>query len=630
MLSLMRKNAGTWLIKILLGAIVIVFVFWGVGSYSSRRANRVALVNGEPISVKAYHKTYNQLIEQLKRRFGSSLTDEMIKNLQVKRQAINRLIDRKLLLDEARRLNIKVSEAELAETIKNLPVFQTGGHFDRRRYQLVLQRFRMSPEDFEVAQREDMVVSRLQDFVTGMVKVSDPEARWWFDWQNTKVRINYVLFDPRHYTDLKISDKEIQSFYDQHKEQYKTDPLRKVRYIRFDPAHFASSVKIDAQAIRDYYDAHPKEFEKPKTVEARHILFKVAPDASPGTVKAARDKALRVLKMIRDGKDFAAMAKKYSEGPSKSRGGYLGSFTRQSMVKPFADKAFAMKPGEVSEPVRTQFGWHLIKVEKVVPASKLSFDDAKDRIRKKLVAERAKTLAYDAADDTFEAADENEDLAKIAVGRQLEARTTDFFSAKGPIKGIKDWRKFVAAAFKMEPMEISDVQDFGDGYYLLQVIDKRPGKVPDLKDVRPRVRADVLKTKQDQRARKAAADFLAALKKGRSMSAESARVGLKVVTSDAFGRNGVIPGIGYETAIASAAFKLSSKKPYADRVLKGRKGYYVIALKARLAPDPKGFAKASEGIRTRLAAQKKSKVFRTLLSELKAKSEISIEKEYLE
>lgn len=630
MLSLMRKNASTWLIKILLGAISIVFIFWGVGSYSSRRASRVALVNGDPISVNDYHKTYDQLIEQLKQRFGSNLTDEMIKKLQVKRQALSRLIDRKLLLDEASRLNIKVSEAELADTIKKLPVFQTNGNFDQRRYRLVLERFHMTPEEFETAQRKDMIVSRLQDFVTSMVKVSDSETRWWYNWQNTKVRIGYVHFDPQQYTDLKISEKEIQSFYDRHKEEYKTDPLRKVRYIHFDPAHYASSVKIDTQAVRDYYAAHPKEFEKPKTIEARHILFKVAPDASPEAVKAAKNKALRVLKMIRNGKDFAAMAKKYSEGPTKSRGGYLGTFARQAMVKPFADKAFAMKPGEVSEPVRTQFGWHLIKVEKVTPASKLSFDQAKDGIRKKLIAESAKTMAYDAADDAFDSADENEDLTKVAANRKLKAQITDFFSAQGPVKEIKDWRKFVAVAFKMEPMEISDVQDFGDGYYLLQVIKKRPGKVPELKDVRQRVRSDVLKNKQDQQARKAAEAFLTALKKGQTLTAESKRLGLKVVTSPAFGRNGFIPGIGYEPAIASAAFKLSKQKPYADTILKGKKGYYAIAFQERLVPDPSGFDKAADGIRTRLVAQKKNKVFGALLSELKAKSEISIEKGYLE
>jgi peptidyl-prolyl cis-trans isomerase D len=630
MLSLMRKNAGTWMIKILLGAIVIVFVFWGVGSYTSRRAGRVALVNGEPISVEEFRRTYDNLLDQTRRRFGNALNDEMIKNLKLKHQALNQLIDQRLLLDEAARLKIRVDDQELADAIKNLPVFQVNGAFNDRRYQSVLGQLRMSPEDFELYQRQAMIVAKLRDFVTGMVKVSGQEARWWYDWRNAKVSVEYVVFDPASYKDITPSEAQIKAFYDQHKDQYKTPPRRKIRYIFFDPAKAASSVKVSEDELRDYYETHPKEFETPKSVEARHILIKVAPEASEEAVQDARKKIEGILKQIREGKDFAEMAKKYSEGPTAQKGGYLGSFTRDSMVKPFADKAFTMKAGEVSEPVRTQFGWHLIKVEKVKEASKKTLEQATPEILKKLRAERAKAEAYDLAEEVFESSGEQDDLTKVAEQRQMKAVTTGFFSAQEPIKGIKSSRKVAEEAFKLPPMEISDVLETDEGYYLIQVVEKQPGKIPALDEIREKVKADLVRDLQAKAAEKDAQAFLAAVRKGKTMAEESTRLKLKVATSEPFARGGAIPGIGYEPQLAAAAFKLSPKEPFPEKAFKGRSGFYVIRLDKRIAPDGKNFAEQEPTIRAQLVQEKKNKVFRGLLAQLREKAEINIEESVLD
>ncbi len=625
MLSLMRKNAGTWMIKILLGAIVIVFVFWGVGSYTSRRAGRVALVNGEPIPMDEFRRTYDNLLDQMRRQFGNALNDEMIKNLKLRERALNELIDQRLLLDEAARLKIRVDDQELADAIKNLPIFQVNGRFNDRRYRNVLGHLRMSPEQFEAYQRQAMVVAKLRDFVTGMVKVSDQEARWWYDWRNAKVKVRYVVFEPASYKDINPSEEQIKAFYEKNKEKYKTNPQRRIRYIFFDPAKMAHEVNVSEDEIRDYYETHPKEFEKPKTVEARHILIRVAPNAPEEVVQQAKKKIEGILKQIREGRDFAEMAKKYSEGPTAEKGGYLGSFTRESMVKPFADKAFSMKAGEVSDPVRTQFGWHLIKVEKVTEASKESLEKATPKILKKLRAQRAKSRAYDEAENVFESSGEQDDLDKVAEQYQMKAVTTGFFSAKGPIKGIKSWRKVAEEAFKLPLMEISDVLETDEGYYLIQVVEKRPGKIPALDEIHERVKADLVRDLQDKAAKKDAKAFLAALRKGKSMAEESARLKLKMATSQPFGRGGAIAGIGYDPQLAAAAFKLSKTEPLPEKVLKGGRGYYVIRLDQRIPADGRDFVQQEEAIRTQLVQQKKSKVFRSLLDQLREKAEISIE-----
>lgn len=630
MLRLMRKQAGSWLIKILLGAIVIVFVFWGVGSFRAQRGGRVALVNGDQITLDEYREAYNNLIEQLRRRLGNNFDDAMIKQLQVKRQALNQLIDNKLLVQEAKKLKFRVSKKELADAISHIAAFQSGGTFDSRLYRGVLDRLRMTPEAFEEAQKNEMLIDKLKTLITISAKISDQEALDWYDWINASVNIDFVLFDPDHYKDIHPSEEEIKTFFENHKENYKTDAMVKVRYLKFDSKAYLPKVELSDEEVRDYYDENLESFETPKTVEARHILIKVDQNADPETVKKARERALKIMKLAREGKNFAELAKKYSEGPTRDKGGYLGTFKKEDMVKPFADVAFSLKAGEISEPVRTRFGWHIIKVEKVNKASTTSFDDAKKSIQKKLSEDMAKSLAYDDAETVADNVFQSEDLINAAKERKMKILTTDFFSRNGPIKGIKNPSEFASAAFSLEGEEISNIQEYEDGYYILQVADRIQPKIPALDKVKKKVKLDLIKEKQDEKARADSETLLAALKSGKTIQTESKKYNLKPETTGFFKRNGSIPKIGFEREIADVAFQLTDKKPFPEHVIKGSKGYYVFQFKGRKISDPENFSKEKEGIKDRLLAQKKSSMFDALLAQIKSKSDITIKEGFLE
>ena len=629
MLRLMREKTGSWLIKILLGAIVIVFVFWGVGSFRAQRIGRVALVNGDQITMDEYRDAYNNLIEQYRQRFGNNLNEETIKMLQVRKQALNQLIDNRLLVQEAQRLKFRVSDKELPSAIMAIGAFQNAGVFDSRLYKNALSRIRMTPEEFEVAQREAMLIERLRTLITGSVKVSDQEAREWFNWTNTSVEIDFVLFAPHSYKDIDPSSEEIKAFFENNKENYKTEAMVKVRYLHFDPDTYRSEIKITDEEVQDYFDENPEEFKTPKTVEARHILIKADQNADSDIVERTRKRALDILKMAKEGKDFAELAKQYSEGPSRDRGGYLGEFRRETMVKSFADKVFSMQAGEISDLVRTRFGWHIIKVEKVNEASTLSLDEAENKIHKKLTDERVKNLAYDAAEEVSEVSFEGDDLLKAAKERNLNIVTTDFFTKKGPEKGVYNRAKFASAAFNLALMEISDIQDFEDGYYILQVIDKIPEKISELENVKEKVLVDLVEERQDAKASEDANVFLSALKSGKSMDTESNNFNLTPKTTGLFKRNESIPQIGFEGKISEAAFKLTNEKKLPEKVIKGGKGYYVIQFKDRKPPDLEGFNKEKTAIKQRLLQQKKSKVFDALLSQIRSKSDISIKEGFL-
>jgi len=630
MLRLMRKQAGSWLIKILLGAIVIVFVFWGVGSFREQRGGRVALVNGDQITQDEYRETYNNLIEQLRRRFGNNLDENMLKQLQVKRQALNQLIDNKLWVQESKRLKFRVSEKELADAISNITAFQRAGIFDSSLYRNVLDRLRMTPEAFETAQKNEMLIVKLRTLITSSAKISDQEALEWYNWVNASVNIDYVLFDPNRYKDIHPSDEEIKTFFENHKEKYKTAAMVKVRYLNFNPDAFRSKVALSDEEVREYYDENLETFNIPKTVEARHILLIVNQDADPETVKKTKDRALHILELAKEGKDFAKLAKQYSEGPTRDKGGYLGTFKKEAMVKPFADMAFSLKAGEISEPVRTRFGWHLIKVEKVNETSITSFDDAKKNIRKKLTDDLAKSLAYDEAETVSDDAFEGEDLINAARERNMKILTTDFFSSKGPIKGINNSSKFASVAFNLTDMEISNAQEFENGYYILQQVDKIQPEIPAFDKVKEKVKLELIKEKQDEKAKVNSELLLSALKSGKTMHTESKNFNLTPKTTGFFKRNGSIPEIGFEREIAEVAFQLTDKKQLPENVLKGTKGYYVIQFKDRKISEPENFNKEKGDIKKRLLEQKKSSIFGALLAQIKSRSDITIKEGFLD
>ncbi|MGD2269188.1 MAG: SurA N-terminal domain-containing protein [Desulfobacterales bacterium] len=629
MLSLMRKHAGSWIIKFLLGAVIIAFIPFGYGLYQQKGEGKVASVDGEPIVYGEYRQIYNNLLDQMRQNFGNSLTDDMINSLGLKDRALNQLIEHKLMLAEADRLGFRVSDQEVADAIRKIEVFQSGGVFDSRRYEYILSRNRISKEDFETQQKESMLVNKLRSFVADNLKVSDVEALEWYKWSNLSVNVEFVLFNPAKYTGIEPSDQEIETFYDENKPSYKKQAQVKARYVFFAPQTYENRVTVSEDEVQQYYETHKEEFHTPKTVEARHILLRVEKDAEPQDVAKARTKALDIFKMAEENKDFAELAKKYSEGPSKAQGGYLGAFKHEDMVEPFSNKAFSMKAGQISEPVRTQFGWHIIKVEKINEAATTSFKEAKKQIQEKITLEKAKTIAYDEAEAVYDESFEGDDLIISASQRDLQVQTTEFFSRQSPIKGIKNRSKFAAAAFSLDLMEISEIQDLNDGFCILQVIEKTPERIAELDEVKAKVKTDLIKKKQEEKALQDANTLISALKNGGSLTSEAGQFGLKPEDTGFFTRSGTIPKIGYDGAVTEAAFKLSKERNLPEKPVKGQKGYYVIQFKDSKEASKEGFDKERLAIKQNLLQQKKFKTLSAWLADLRSNSKIKIQRELL-
>jgi len=629
MLDLMRKKAGTWMIKFILGVIIIVFTFWGVGSWTAQKINRVATVDGDPISVETYRAAYTQLMDQLRRQFGNNLSEDLLKMLNVDQQVMNQVIEQKLLIGEARRLNYDVSREELVAAIAAYPGFQVDGVFNQRRYETLLANNRMTPESFEAMQERNMLIEKVRGFVTANAKVTDLEAREWYDWRNSEVALDYVLFAPEKFAVNGPDDDQARAFFDENKETYKTAPMVKAEYVFCDPAVQARDIDFSMADILEYYDAHVTEFNTPKQVRARHVLIKTDQTATADEIEKARGQAEKVARLAQGGGDFAQLAEQYSEGPSSANGGDLGFFKQQDMVKPFADQAFAMQAGDVSDPVRTRFGWHVIKVEQIKAAEIQTPDKVSDQIRQRLIDDESKTRAYNLADRIYEASYEDNSLAESAAAEGLSIVTTDFFDRSGPREGVADRAAFAQAAFALDVDEISDVIDAGNGYYLVKVLAKKPAALPDLESVRERVKTDWQRQAREKMARQAAETFLAEVQTnpdawGRSAAQAAAETG----ETGYFKKTAEIPRIGQSGQIADAAFELSKEKPLPKAPLTGDKGVYVIRYKGRKPPADEGFAKEKPTIRASLLGQKKRDLFAALVANLRARSEIVIEDKY--
>jgi peptidyl-prolyl cis-trans isomerase D len=628
MLNTMRENAGSWVIKVLLFFIVLAFIFMGAGSFNAKRASKVASVNGDAITISQYQQTYNRVLENLRAQLGNRLNDEMIKMFNVKQQAIDELINTTLLRQAAVKNGLRVADTELVESITRIPAFQKNGAFNNQRYKQLLGQNRMTPESFETMQKEAILLDRLRSVITRNAKVSDLEIREWYNWENTAIDINYAAFKPEMYKGIEVTDQMIEEYYNNNKNSYITQPQIQARYVKFDPDAYKADAVISDDEIQQYYTEQQDEFKVAETVSARHILFKVTKDADKKTAEDARIKAQDVMEKAKSGEEFAELAKTYSEGPSKDKGGQLGSFKRGSMVKPFSDAAFAMAVGDISEPVRTQFGWHIIKVEAHNSASTMTFEEASMQITEKLADRKAKNIAYDAAVSLYDITFDGEEFEKNTKDSGLELVTTDFFTMnKGP-NGIG--KAFADTAFKLPMMELSDITEIGESYYLIQILNKEPEKIPALDAIKEAVTKNTKQAQQKIAAEEAAKKFLEKVKTAGSMAtAAEGDTLIQIETTGSMNRNASVPGVGNDKKLMAAAFKLTLDNKLPEAVVQGDTGLYVIELQTRKLPLDQGLNIAKNNIHDRMLSQKQTALYSSWVNNLRENSEITISKEFI-
>ena len=623
LLSLMRKQAKSWLIKFLIGIIAVVFIFYFGYSFTSKDAVKVAEVNGDYISGVEYQKAYQNLLQALQREYKNAWNDNLIKVFDLENRAFNSLVNEKLIAQEAKKLGLEVTKKEIQDRILAYPAFQYMGRFDESRYRALLQQNRMKPEEFEAEIARQLLREKVEQFLTTLMPVTDNEVLDQYTYAQEKVKIGYVQFQPDKFKkDVKMDPAGLGSFFEEHKEDYRVPEKIKVVYIVLDPETFKASVTPTDQQISEYYEDNIEKFRQEKEVKARHILFKLSKDASQEEEKKVKEKALSVLKMAREGKDFDTLAKEYSEGPTKDKGGELGWFTKGRMVKPFEDAAFKMKKGEISDLVKTPFGYHIIKVEDIKEAHTKTLDEARPQIVETLTKTAATDMAQEKGLSLIDQMPYDVDLTKYAAEHNVPVKEGDYFSQNETIPGIGGDAKLKQSLFSLEKGEVSDLVESNGKFYIIQVVDKKPSYLPKLEEVRKKVEKDFIFHLAEIAAKSKAEEFLSQLKEGKPWDELAKKYQLTPKSSGFFTRSDTIPDIGYDPQLQEAAFDLGEKKRYPNQVFENEKGVYVIRWERKEGIDEAKYQEEKQDYRQSLTMAKDQILIGDWLENLKKKAVI--------
>ncbi|MES0397934.1 MAG: SurA N-terminal domain-containing protein [Syntrophobacteria bacterium] len=610
MLGTMRKHATSWLIKVACFAIVIVFIFWGGYSYTEKKANRVAVVNGSYIGLREYQSMYSNLVEQMRRQFGRQFSSELVETLNLKGQALDRLINRRLILAEAGMLKFDVSREELQNAIVSYPAFQTNDQFDPLRYQQILRSNRLTPQDFEANQREDLLINKVEQFITRGAKVLESEMLSFFHHTRDRVNLAYVQIDPQDFKNqVNVDEEAVRDYFDKHRENYRLADKRNILYVRFVPRDYLAEVEVTDQEIEEFYQLHQDNYREPKKVHARHILFRISEKAKTAEIQETLDRAKKVLNLARKGDNFAELARKYSEDSTAAKGGDLGYFKSGDMVKPFADSAFSLKKGEISDLVRTRFGIHIIKVEDITEESVQPLAQVKETVRQSLKEERGREIALQRADSFIDLSRALDDLQKAAAEAGLEVKESGLFAAEEPIPQLGRHPEINEIIFALRPREISPAFSIGDDQLVAQLVEIQDSRLEEFAEAQERVQEDWITEQSEVLARKQAQEWLETARQEGNLAEVARRNKLKINKTGLFTTISPAPPFGNQRDMVITAFSLTPEQPVPSEVFEVDGKFIILQLEDSQPASENGFQKEKDSLAKQLLQAKKEQTF---------------------
>ncbi len=609
-------------IKIILGLVVFSFVIFYAGNFAGVDQNdpgrHIAAVGKEKIPIVEYQN----MIDIMRRQYSQGnqeLSPQMIEYFR--QQAINSLIDRRLILIEARKAGITASDSEVQEAILRSPYFQRDGKFigmpDYKR--VVDYAFHMDVDSFEKMVREDVINNKFNGLIGAGILISDKQVEDEYIKNDLTAKIAYVKFEANQREEINVTPEEVRAYYDAHKSEFETGELRKAQYLWISHQSEKNKVQIPESRLKEYYEKNVDRFSRPEQVRARHILLKTDGKDEAAVQQLAQELVMR----LRAGASFEALAREFSEDQgSKENGGDLGLFGKGQMVPQFEEVAFSIQPNQISDPVKSQFGYHIIEVLQKQPAYKMDFALVKDQIYRQLSLPEAMKNAEDQAKKIHDDLTKNKakTMAEIAKVQLVELKTTDFFAKNEDIPGLSP--AFREKAFELKKGEISEpVQVFQD-YAVIQMLDEKPSEIPSFEKIEAKATQKFRQLRAEELAKEKAEVFYSSLGTATALKEPAEKEKLAVKESGDFTRAGTIADLGNAPAVSEAAFAL--KPGEFSKPVKAEGGFIVFQLIEKKEFDPAAFNKEKMRVREQMISKQEGEFFQSYRSMLRKRYEKQI------
>jgi peptidyl-prolyl cis-trans isomerase D len=612
-----RRALQVGLLVVVAAFVASLFVFGTKGFGDGERADAVATVNGEAIPLERYQQAYQSYMNMYSQASRSPLTPEMAERLGLSRQVTEALIEEALVVQKARAEGLEATDEEVNVQVHAIRAFHEDGRFTRRRFEDVLKRAGLRESSFVDSVRRELTVRKVQDVIRNGVKVSDGEVAEAFTQRREEVRAAWALVDIGPLVAAATaSDEELAAYLRDHGGDFRQPERRKIQYVSVSPKDFVRPVS--EAAVEKYYTEHAADFDSPPEVKAAHILVRVPETGGSEGEDAARAKIADVIKRAKAGEDFAKLATAVSEDPgSKTRGGDLGWVKKGDMVPQFEEPLFKLRKGELSEPVRTPFGFHAIKVFDVRQGGRKPLKEVAGPIRDRLAAEAADRAAKAKADELRPPLQVAKDFMAESKKLGLTPVETTIAKTERPagVPGGADPLEEVA--FALAAGGVSTPVQTPAGYVVVKALDRIPAGVPPLAEIRDRVTAAVKRQKSEtvalQRATQLAADaksgdFAAAARKAGAATGETPRFSRAKPAER-------LPGDAQLAALQAPPGGLTAP-------VKTPQGYYVLKTLERVAPNASDLAPERDKLQREVLAQKQNEAWESWVSGARAGASI--------
>jgi peptidyl-prolyl cis-trans isomerase D len=630
MMTWMRRVSPYLLAAVLL-AFVVSLAYFGTTGNPGGDGGRAAVVtvDGDAVSAVTFDRAYRAAVEQMRQMAGERWSEELPRMLRLRDQVAERLIEERLVARGAAREGIVVSDAELVEQITRVGAFQEGGRFSRDRYVRLLAMTQppMSTTEFEADFRAELVRQRLQALVADGAKVTEAEARRAWEIDRSRVRAAYLLLPAGSGDGLEATDAELEAYYQAHPAEF-TQPERRRVLAAVLPAASVPVPAVTDADVEAAYKARQSQFEQPPRTKVSHILVKVPSVGGSGAEDQARARAEAALGRIRGGADFAQVAKEMSEDPATaSRGGDLGLIGAGELV-PDVDKLIqSLKPGELGGPIRSPFGYHVVKVFERVPGSRKELKEVASTLRATLAAEGQLRAHRDRAQDAQRALLVAADFAAEARRLGLTVREAGPLRRGDPVEGVGQVAEVSDAIFALPPDGVSNPVRVPEGVVILRLLSREPSRVVPLAEARADVLRAVRRQKAREETRARAEKLVEAVRQGEDPRALARQHGATFGEIGPFSRAEPLGDRALGQSVGPVALALPDGG--VGGPVEGPGGFYVVKLLGRERPEPAAFEAVRAETEARLLREKRARLWQAWLAAERASAKIEINRQIL-